>query len=63
LKKQKEAATKARMTRIRDEQKEKLDQASSSCREYLLCNVVPILSDGLLDICKRQPQDPVDSMA
>ena len=24
---------------------------------------MPILTDGLLDICKRQPGDPVDSLA
>jgi adenylate kinase len=55
LKKQKEAATKARMAQLRNEQKEVLDNKSQPIRQYLLDNLVPILTDGLLDICKRQP--------
>ena len=63
LKKQKEAATKARMDQLRDEQKEVLDSKSQPIRQYLIDNLVPILTDGLMEICKRQPGDPVDSLA
>jgi len=63
LKKQKEAATKQRMAQLRNEQKEVLDNKSGPIRQYLMDNLVPILTDGLLDICKRQPNDPVDSLA
>lgn len=63
LKKQKEQATKQRMAQLRNEQKEVLDNKSQPIRQYLLDNLVPILTDGLLDICKRQPGDPVDSLA
>ena len=63
LKRQKEAATKARMVQLRNEQKEVLDSKSQPIRQYLLDNLVPILTDGLLDMCKRQPDDPVDSLA
>jgi adenylate kinase len=63
LKKQKEAATKQRLAQLRSKQKEDLDNGSQQIRQYLLDNLVPILTDGLLDICKRQPGDPVDSLA
>jgi adenylate kinase len=63
LKKQKEFATKQRMVQLRNEQKEVLDSDSHDLRNYLLSNMVAILTDGLLDICKRQPNDPVDSLA
>jgi len=63
LKKQKEAANKARMDQLRDEQKEVLDSKSQPIRQYLIDNLVPILTDGLMDICKRQPGDPVDTLA
>lgn len=63
LKRQKEVATKGRMDQLRDEQKEVLDSKSQPIRQYLLDNLVPILTDGMLDVCKRQPQDPVDSLA
>jgi adenylate kinase len=32
-------------------------------REYLMRNVVPTLSDGMIDVCKVAPIDPVDYLA
>jgi adenylate kinase len=29
----------------------------------MMSNLVPILTDGLMEICKNQPDDPVDSLA
>ena len=26
-------------------------------------NLVPILTDGLIEVCRTQPDDPVDSLA
>ena len=26
-------------------------------------NLVPILTEGLVDICREQPKDPIDSLA
>jgi len=63
LKKQKAAATATMMDQLREQQKEVLDSKSQLIRQYLLDNLVPILTDGLLDICKRQPADPVDTLA
>lgn len=40
-----------------------LEAASQPIRAYLLANVVPALVDGLLDVCKTQPDDPVDALA
>jgi adenylate kinase len=63
LKKQKAAATATMMDQLSEQQKELLDSKSQLIRQYLLDNLVPILTDGLLDICKRQPTDPVDTLA
>jgi len=32
-------------------------------RNYLLDNVVPILSQGILEVCQKLPDDPVDYLA
>jgi adenylate kinase len=53
LKKQKEIATRGRLEQLRNEQKDVLDAKSQPIRTYLLDNLVPILTDGLLDLCKR----------
>mmetsp|Transcript_16040 Transcript_16040/g.27043 ORF Transcript_16040/g.27043 Transcript_16040/m.27043 type:complete len:147 (+) Transcript_16040:1974-2414(+) len=63
LRKQKEQHTKANLAAIREEQKEQLDQKSQPIRQYLMDNLVPILTDGLIEICKMQPDDPIDSLA
>lgn len=63
LKKQKEAATKYSMQLERDKQKEILESKSLNIRTYLLENLVPILTEGLLEVCKQQPEDPVDNLA
>lgn len=46
------------------EQDRKLVEACSlPLRQYLVTHVVPAVVDGLLDVCKTQPQDPVDHLA
>lgn len=63
LKKQKEAHIKANCAAIRQDEKEQLNQKSQPIRSYLIENLVPILTDGLINVCKLQPKDPVDSLA
>lgn len=42
----------------------KLVEASSlSLRKYLIAHVVPALVDGLLDVCKTEPDDPIDHLS
>jgi adenylate kinase len=40
-----------------------VEAASLPLRKYLMRSVVPALVDGLLDVCKMQPDDPIDSLA
>lgn len=63
LKKQKEAFTKASLEQIRDVQKDVLDAQSHPIRQYLMDNLVPFLTDGVLEVCKRTPDDPCDFLA
>lgn len=51
------------MASIREEQKEQLDQKSQPIRQYLSDNLVPILTDGLIEVCRTQPDDPTDALA
>lgn len=52
-----------KMAGIREEHKEELDQQSQPIRQYLMDNLVPYLTEGLIEVCKLQPEDPVDSLA
>ena len=40
-----------------------LDTRSQPIRQYLMDNVVPHLTQGLIDLCKRVPTDPVECLA
>jgi len=35
---------------------------SYSFRQYLADNVVPFLTEGLIELCKSHPEDPVDTL-
>jgi len=40
-----------------------VDASAAPLRSYLLANVIPALVDGLLDVARNQPEDPVDALA
>lgn len=61
--KQKEEYTKSRFEQIKEQERDLLDSKSQPIRAYLIDNVVPILSEGLIEVCKNQPVDPVDFLA
>ena len=73
LKKQKTAEEAARkvkeekealkLEKLREQERDLLDQRSQPIRQYLMDNVVPHLTEGLIDLCKDIPDDPVDYLA
>lgn len=63
VRRQKEAYTKQRLEQIKDYERDILDQKSQPIRNYLNDNLVPILTEGLLEVCKRTPEDAVDYLA
>ena len=48
---------------IKQQERDLLDTRSQPIRQYLMDNLVPYLTQGLIDLCKKVPQDPVDSLA
>jgi len=56
---------KARITleALKDKEKKLLDARSLPLRNYLADQVVPILTSGIIQICKEKPEDPVDFLA
>jgi len=63
IRKEKEGYTKSRLERIKEQERDLLDTRSQPIRQYLMDNVVPILTEGLIDVCKKLPEDPVDYLA
>ncbi|XP_068608564.1 adenylate kinase 7 [Brachionichthys hirsutus] len=48
---------------VRRCEEERLEERSTPMRSYLMTHVMPILTQGLLECCAAQSQDPVDFLA
>ncbi|CAD8167287.1 unnamed protein product [Paramecium octaurelia] len=48
---------------IRQQERELLDQRSQPLRQYLADNVVPFLTEGLINICEKHPENPLQFLA
>lgn len=63
LKEQKEAKIKQNQKETQEKEKSQLWDYSGFLRDYLDENLVPFLADGLVEVCSKQPDDPVDALA
>ena len=59
----KELADMAKAELIKQQERDLLDTRSQPIRQYLMDNLVPFLTQGLIELCKKVPQDPVENLA
>jgi len=59
----KEASDMAKAELIKQQERDLLDTRSQPIRQYLMDNLVPFLTQGLIELCKKVPADPVDNLA
>lgn len=52
-----------KMKAIRETEKDNIENKSQALRSFLIDNVIPVLTDGLIETCKTMPEDPVDFLA
>ncbi|KAI9220807.1 hypothetical protein BC828DRAFT_405476 [Blastocladiella britannica] len=53
----------AKLEEVRRQEQEVLEAQSLPLRHYLIQNVIPTLSAGLIEVCKVRPEDPIDYLA
>jgi len=53
----------AKLAAVKQQEEEALRQAAAPLRAYLMDNVMPTLTQGLIEVCKARPDDPVDYLA
>ena len=51
---------KQHLAKVEQEEKELLEVQSIPMRNYLMRHVMPILTQGLIQVCKVRPEDPID---
>ena len=54
---------KKRLAEIKRQEMELLEARSQPLRRYLMKNVIPSLTEGLIETCKVMPEDPIDYLA
>lgn len=54
---------KEKSSELESKEKDLLEKKSEVLRRYLAENVIPVLSKGILHVCKKLPEDPVDELA
>ena len=52
-----------RSAEVQQQEHELLEVRSIPLRNYLMQNVIPTLTEGLIEVCKLKPEDPVDYLA
>jgi len=62
-KKIKDAKESKRLEEIRQDERDLLDKRSQPIRQYLMDNVVPHLTEGLIQLCKEVPEDSTEFLA
>jgi len=62
-KKRREAHDSRRMAELQQQERELLEVRAIPLRNYLMQNVIPTLTEGLIEVCKLKPDDPVDYLA
>ena len=53
----------ARLEEVKQEEFEQLETQSIPLRNYLVKNVMPTLTQALIDCCKVRPDDAIDYLA
>jgi len=61
--KAKEEQERVKLEQIREQERDLLDTRSQPIRQYLMDNVVPYLTQGLIDLCKKVPEEPGEYLA
>jgi adenylate kinase len=58
-----EAHDSRRLAELQQQERELLEVRAIPLRNYLMQNVIPTLTEGLIEVCKLKPEDPVDYLA
>lgn len=54
------STTEKPMDKAKEQERELLESRSQHMRKYLMDKVIPVLAEGVLKVCKEQPNDPVE---
>eukprot|EP00053_Salpingoeca_punica_P023012 m.215936 g.215936 ORF g.215936 m.215936 type:complete len:681 (+) comp44039_c0_seq1:53-2095(+) len=53
----------AKLSEVKKQEREVMEQASVPLRNFLMKHIMPTLTQGLTEVCKVRPEDPIDYLA
>eukprot|EP00760_Papus_ankaliazontas_P017158 PhM_4_TR17049/c0_g1_i2/m.8524/K00939/adk, AK; adenylate kinase len=53
----------AKLSQMKAYEREMLEKRKGPMKQFLMENVIPVVTKGLIEICERRPDDPVDALA
>lgn len=52
-----------RLNQMKEQERRMLEERKAPLKAYLMRSVIPILTKGLIEVCNKRPEDPVDYLA
>ncbi len=53
----------AKFAEVKRQEQEMLEAESQPLRHFLMTHVMPTLTQGLMEVCRTRPSDPIDYLA
>eukprot|EP01064_Diplonema_japonicum_P037028 TRINITY_DN8574_c0_g1_i1.p1 TRINITY_DN8574_c0_g1~~TRINITY_DN8574_c0_g1_i1.p1 ORF type:complete len:860 (+),score=247.54 TRINITY_DN8574_c0_g1_i1:63-2582(+) len=57
------ASERERITQVKAQERAMLEARKEPLKQYLMTNVIPVLTKGIIEVCEQRPEDPIDYLA
>ena len=58
-----ERAEATRVAELKAQEREMLETRKEPLKQYLMANIIPVLTKGIVEVCEQRPDDPIDYLA
>eukprot|EP00754_Rhynchopus_humris_P009185 Rhum_TRINITY_DN13951_c0_g1::Rhum_TRINITY_DN13951_c0_g1_i2::g.65818::m.65818 len=52
-----------RIADLKAQERAMLEARKEPLKQYLMANIVPVLTKGIIEVCEQRPEDPIDFLA
>eukprot|EP01060_Flectonema_neradi_P029799 TRINITY_DN41_c3_g1_i1.p1 TRINITY_DN41_c3_g1~~TRINITY_DN41_c3_g1_i1.p1 ORF type:complete len:751 (+),score=180.74 TRINITY_DN41_c3_g1_i1:270-2522(+) len=53
----------ARVQEVKEQERIVLEARKEPLKQYLMTNIIPVLTKGIIEVCEQRPEDPIDYLA
>ena len=52
-----------RVQEVKEQERLVLEARKEPLKQYLMTNIIPVLTKGIIEVCEQRPEDPIDYLA